>query len=309
MKQKNQCIVFGGNGFIGSHLVKKLISLNYPVIVVSRENLQKKNNLQDISKIKYIKGDIKNIKLISSIIDKDVYVFDLVTSSVPATSSLEAISEIQSHIKLIEISCQKKIKKFIFTSSGGGVYGNKKVMPISELQHLQPSSPHAITKSTIEYFLAHYCNQSKTPYIIYRISNPYGPKQIPKNGFGLIPTLFSNIISNIPPNIYDKGEAIRDFIYIGDLIEAISLSFCKKNKHTVYNLGSGTGTKIIDIWFEIKKITGSKLKPIFLPKRAFDVKKSILDTNRFCQEYNWEPKIKLSKGLRNTWNWIQKNTI
>jgi UDP-glucose 4-epimerase len=305
MKLKNKCIVFGGGGFIGSHLVKKLINLNYPVTVISLGEI-KNNNLKDLTKkIKYIQGDLNDIKLLTNIITPNSYVFDLATSSVPSTSSKEALTEIQSHTKIIEISCEKKVKKIIFTSSGGGVYGNKKHMPISELQHLQPSSPHAIIKSTIEYFLAYHCNQNKISYVIYRISNPYGPRQTPKFGFGLIPTLFANTISNTPPNLYDNGHAIRDFIYIDDLIDAITVSFCKKNKYNVYNIGSGQGTKIIDVWSEIKKITDSELNPNFLPKRIFDVKKSVLDIKRFSQEYDWKSKTKLNQGLINTWEWIK----
>jgi len=305
MKQKDRCLIVGGGGFIGSHLVKKLLNLNYPVTVLSLGKPQNNNNLKDVlQKIKYIEGDINNIDLLSQAITQDTYIFDLVTSSVPSTLAAQALTEIQSHIKLIEISCQKKSKKIIFTSSGGGVYGHKKNMPISELHHLQPSSPHAIGKSTIEYFLAYYCNQNQIPYITYRISNPYGPGQTPKTGFGLIPTLFANVISKTPPNLYDQGNAVRDFIYINDLIEAIAISFSKKNQYPVYNIGSGTGTKIIDVWSEIKKITNSDLKPNLLPKRAFDIKKYILDIKRFSQEYNWKPTTNLSTGLNQTWDWV-----
>lgn len=305
--KKYKCLVIGGGGFIGSHLVKKLVNQNYPVTILSLGKGQDNNNLKDIiKKIEYIEGNIDDIELLTKIIDKDTYIFDLATSSVPSTTAAEALSDIQSHIKLIELSCQKKVKKFIFTSSGGGVYGFKKDMPISETSHLQPSSPHAIGKATIEYYLAYHCNQHNIPYLIYRISNPYGPGQVPKIGFGLIPTLFANVLSNIPPTLYDNGKAIRDFIYIDDLIEAITISFSKKNKYNIYNIGSEHGTKIIDIWSEIKKITDSKLIPNFQPKRAFDVKKSVLDIKRFNQEYNWKPKTKINEGLLSTWNWIKK---
>ena len=307
MEQKNKCIILGGGGFIGSHLVKKLVNLNFPVTVISLGEIKNNNNLKDIAnKIEYIQGDLSDSNLLTNTITQNSYVFDLATSSVPSTSTEQAISEIQSHVKLIEISCKAKVKKIIFTSSGGGVYGNKKHMPISELQHLQPSSPHAIVKSTIEYFLAYHCNQNKIPYIIYRISNPYGPGQTPKIGFGLIPTLFANTISNTSPTLFDHGKAVRDFIYIDDLIDAITLSFSKKNKHNIYNIGSGYGTKVIDIWSNIRDITNSNLKPIFFSKRIFDVKKSVLDTKRFTQEYNWKSKTKINQGLIYTWNWIKK---
>jgi len=303
---KENCIILGGTGFIGSNLTSRLILEGYPVTVFANTSSNSCSNLDDcISKITFIEGDISNTKLLSKIITKDSYIFDLATSSVPSSSTDQVLDEIRSHVKLIEICCEKKVKKIIFTSSGGGIYGNAKKMPISELHHLQPSSPHAIGKATIEYFLSYTCNQFKIPFIIYRISNPYGQKQIPKTGFGLIPTLFTNIILKTPPILYDDGKAIRDFIYIDDLIEAIKISFAKKSKYTVYNIGYGDGVKIIDIWSKIKKITKSEIEPLFLPKRAFDVKKYILNNKRFCREFKWKPKIKLSVGLQNTWNWIR----
>ena len=309
MIQKNKCLIIGGSGFIGSHLSRKLLYQNYSVTVFSLGNPQNNKNLKEIlHKIEYIEGNINDIDLLTNIITPDSIVFDLATTSVPSTSAKQVLTEIQSHVNLIEISCIKKIKKLIFTSSGGGVYGNKKIMPISELQHLQPSSPHAIGKSTIEYFLEYYSHQNNIPHITYRISNPYGPGQAPKTGFGLIPTLFANVLSNTPPVLYDNGCAVRDFIYIEDLIDAITISFDKKNKHSIYNIGCGTGTKIIDVWSEIKKITQSKLEPILLPKRVFDVKKSVLDIKRFNQEYNWMPKNKLSLGLNQTWDWVRSNS-
>jgi len=305
MALKNNCIVIGGSGFIGNHLARKLLNQYYPVTIFSRSDSQQNTNLSDIiSKISYIKGDIIDSKLLGSIITSDSYIFDLATSSVPASSSAQTFDEIQSHVNLIQFCCQKKVKKIIFASSGGGVYGHKKVMPISEFQHLQPSSPHAIGKCTIEYFLDYYCTQKQIPFVIYRISNPYGPGQTPKTGFGLIPTLFANVLSGTPPTLYDKGQAVRDFIYIDDLIEAITISFSKNNKYNFYNIGSGIGTKIINIWSAIKTITDSKLEPQLLPKRIFDVKKSILDIKRFNQEYNWKPNTKLHKGLNQTWDWV-----
>lgn len=305
---KGNCIVLGGTGFIGSNLTSKLILEGYSVTVFANSSPNSCSNLSDcINKITFIEGDISNTKLLSQIITKDSYVFDLAASSVPSTSTDQVLDEVKLHIKLIEICCEKKVKKIIFTSSGGGVYGNTKNMPISELHHLQPSSPYGIGKATIEYFLSYICNQNQTPFVIYRISNPYGPKQVPKVGFGLIPTLFTNILLNESPNLYDNGKAIRDFIYIDDLIEAIIVSFTKKNKHTIYNIGNGNGIKIIDIWSEIKKITKSEIEPNFLPKRVFDVKKYILDTKRFCNEFKWKPKTKLSTGLNITWKWVLLN--
>lgn len=304
------CLIFGGGGFIGSHLAKKLVSKGAKVTVFSLGNLKDNPNLAEIAnKINYINGDISDRSLLNKVITKDSYVFDLATSTVPATSAHKSIDEIKPHINIFKISCRKKVKKIIFTSSGGGVYGKKKRMPITEIHHLQPSSPHSIAKATIEYLLAYYSQIYQTPYIIYRISNPYGPNQIPKEGFGLVPTLFSKVLKNLSPPLYDYGRAIRDFIYIDDLIEAISLSCFLDNKHYTYNIGSGIGRKTIEVWQIIKTITGSPLSPTLLPKREFDIKRYVLDIKRFSSEFNWTPKTELNEGLQKTWEWIRNNQI
>jgi len=224
-----ECLLIGGGGFIGSNLAKELISQDHRVTIFSLGEAKYNQNLTDIlPQIRYIEGDIKDTALLKNSIKKDHYVFDLAASSIPSSTPDDAISDIFNHTHLFEIACQKKVSKIIFASSGGGVYGNKEKMPISELQHLQPSSPHSISKATLEYYLDYFAKQSQTPYLVYRISNPYGPNQSPKPGFGLVPTLFHHVLSNTPPTLFDNGQAIRDFIYIEDLVKAISCSFDKK---------------------------------------------------------------------------------
>lgn len=303
-----ECLLIGGGGFIGSNLAKELIFQNHRVTIFSLGEAKNNQNLTNIlPQIRYIEGDIKDIALLKNSIKKDHYVFDLAASSIPSSTPNEAISDILNHTHLFEIACQKKVNKIIFASSGGGVYGNKEKMPISELQHLQPSSPHSISKATLEYYLDYFAKQSQIPYLIYRISNPYGPYQSPKPGFGLVPTLFHHVLNNTPPTLFDNGEAIRDFIYAEDLVKAISCSFDKNNHFNTYNIGSGKGTKTIEVWHKIKEITDSKLEPNFLPRRQYDVKKYILDINRISKEFKCTPKININIGLENTWKWIKSN--
>lgn len=301
------CLLIGGGGFIGSNLAEELVSQGHNVTIYSLGESKKNQNLINIlSKIRYIQGDIKNLNLIKKTIKKNDYVFDLATSSIPSSTPDETINDILNHTHLFDIACQKKASKIIFASSGGGVYGNKTKMPISETQYLQPSSPHSISKATLEFYLDYFAKQNETPYLIYRISNPYGPKQTPKPGFGLIPTLFHHVLNNTQPTLFDNGQAVRDFIYIDDLVKAISSSFYKNNLFNTYNIGSGKGTKIIDIWENIKKITNTEINPLFFPKRSFDVKKYILNTKRFSTEYKWKLQTNLYRGLKTTWGWLNR---
>jgi UDP-glucose 4-epimerase len=246
--------------------------------------------------------DIQNPSSYKTLIQEKDYVFDLAAPSEPYSSMLHPNDEVKNHIlphmQLIEYACQKKVRKYIFFSSGGGVYGKKPSIPVSEKAILDPVSPYTISKVTIEFFLAYCARVSKTKYLIYRLSNPYGPGQKKKPGFGVIPTLFDHIKKNTVPTLYSQGNLMRDFIYIDDAIEAILKSFNVKNQSQIYNLGSGKGTKIKDIWRTMRKLTNTKMKAHYEEKRPIDVESIILDISRFKKEYKWKPKTLLEDGLR-----------
>ena len=301
-----RCVVFGGGGFLGSHLVEQLLKKNFPVIVFARGSKTDNQNLSSVmSRIEFIKGDFNNFRLVSRIIKPNDVVFDLIASSVPFSSMQLPIEEIKkhifSHVQLIKTAAEKRVKKIIFFSSGGAVYQEKDMKPVSEKTLLQPASPHAISKTTIEYYLNYFSHIHQTPYLIYRLSNPYGPRQVAHKGFAIVPTLFNKVIKNKRPTLFNHGGIIRDFIYVDDAIEAITKSFNKKNQYSVYNIGSGRGTSLKTLWLEIQKITQTSLKPKYQPKRPIDRQAIILNINRFKHEYRWQPKINLPEGLKKTW--------
>ena len=236
--KKSRCIIFGGGGFIGSHLVKSLVNKGYSIYVFTLGSKHEQNNLKNVIKhINLIKGDFNDANSLRKFIKPGDIIFDLVAFSVPSSSFASPVDEINKHIyphvNLFEVAFQKKVKKIIFLSSGGGVYGEKKIMPISELSLTKPISPHSIAKLTIEYYLQYFSRLYRIPILIYRVSNAYGPRQIPKDGFGIIPAMFFNILRKKRPILFDHGKIIRDFIYIDDLTEAIAMSFDKKNKFNV----------------------------------------------------------------------------
>lgn len=310
--KSNRCIVFGGGGFIGSHLTETLLKNRYSVTVFSRKSNSALKNLSKVMKdIRFIEGDFNNIVSVKKIIRSGDIVFDLIASSVPFSSTQSPVEEINhhifSHVRFIKIACKKKVKKIIFFSSGGGVYGDKKKLPISEDELLQPISPHAIGKIAIEYYLDYYSKMYNVPYIIYRLSNPYGPRQISEKGFAIVPTLFSHALKNKPPILFNHGNLVRDFIFIEDVIEATIKSFDKNNKFNLYNIARGKGTNLNELWNIIKEISNTNVVPVFVKKRAFDINSVYLNIDRFSHEYLWKPKISLNIGLKKTWEWINKS--
>ena len=302
---KKRCVVFGGGGFIGSYLTEALTNNDYKVVTYSRGSKKDYLNLANVlNKITFIKGDIENIKFVKKIVKPNDIVFNLTSPSLPITSMNNPLDEIKGHIftnvLFVQTLFKIGIKKYVFVSSGGGVYGQKKKFPIGESVALLPSSPHAIAKACIEFYLNYFSKIYGIPILIYRISNAYGPRQSLQNGFGIIPTIVNRINKNSRPTLFNKGRTIRDFIYIDDLIHAIMISFDKKTKHQIYNLGSGRGTSLNTIWKTLKRLLGVKIEPIYGERRPIDVEKVILDIGRFSKEFKWKPKFSIGRGLKKT---------
>lgn len=302
---KKRCVLFGGGGFIGSYLTETLIDRNFEVLVYARGSKKDYFNLSNvINKITFVKGDINDTRLIRKIVKPNDYVFDLVSSSLPMTSMNKPIDEIKyhiySHVFLAQTTFKSGIKKYIFASSGGGIYGEQKKFPIPESSIMLPSSPHAIAKASIEFYLNYFSKIYNIPILIYRISNPYGARQNTPTGFGIVSTIIKYIRNNTSPKLFNNGNIIRDFIYIEDLIKAIAISFDKKTKYNLYNIGSGQGTSINAVWNILSSLLNSKIKPTYRQKRVIDVNKVILDISRFSKEFGWTPKFDINKGLKKT---------
>ena len=298
-------VILGASSFIGRQLLQRLSSDKYTVTAfIKNTSLRTSDSLFANQNISTITGDYQDPSVLKNLFHKGDIVFNLISSSTPNSSAQQPVDEVTNHIdpqvRLIETACKANIAKLIFFSSGGGIYGNDTTNKRTETDAIHPSSPHSIAKATIEYYQNYFCKKYGVPSLIYRLSNPYGPGQVQKPGFGLIPTLFEHAINNTSPRLYDNGLAVRDFIYIDDLLDAIMCSYDKNNEFETYNIGSGVGTQIKQVWELIKQITQSETQPIYLPKREFDIHSNVLDIQRFAGEFGWEPKIQLIEGLKKT---------
>lgn len=299
---KKRCVVFGASGFIGKYLVNELIKNSFPVLVVGRDE----NKLKQIfdkhkSGLEFTESDFFNPNQCAALLKENDIVFDLVTTSVPATSVDNPIKEIEHnvipHINFFIKACEKKVNKIIFTSSGGSIYGDIIDKPFKENDLPKPQTPHAIGKLTVEHYLKYLCRKNKIDFTIFRISNPFGIGQKNVSGFGVVPTFLECIENNKAPILYNSGNLIRDFIHVQDVVEAIVLSLNKINKHNVYNLGSGIGISVKELWEILKKVNKSDLNAILEKDRGFDIKKVILDISRFSGEFNWKPRINIKKSI------------
>jgi UDP-glucose 4-epimerase len=217
-------LVTGGAGFIGSHLVDRLIKENHRVVIVDNLSTGKKEFIN--SKAKFYKLDIKSPK-IKAVFQKEKpnFVFHLAAQKSVLFSLRNPIIDAQINIvgslNIIENSISTGVKKFIFTSTGGAIYGQTKLIPSLETTPETPNSPYGLAKLTIDYYLNNYFSKvKKLNFVSLRLANVYGPRQDPLGEAGVIAVFVSNLLKNQPCYIYGSGKQTRDFVYVDDVISA-----------------------------------------------------------------------------------------
>lgn len=305
---KESCIIFGGGGFIGSHIAEDLLRNDLKVTVFDKLNSSKKNVQHILDKIDFIEGDFNNEIDISKTLKGKDYVVHLVSSTVPATSNLNTFYDVESNLisslHLFEKCIEFGIKRVIFISSGGTIYGNPLILPINEKHPTDPISSYGIIKLTIEKYLYFYNILKGLDYKILRFSNPYGERQNPFLTQGLIAHLLYKIKNGETIEIWGDGKVVRDYFYIKDGARSIYRAIKDKSKNRIYNISSNKGLSINQILERFRKVLNLEFDVKYLPARKFDVKANILD-NRLAERFlKWKPDYSFNEGLKNTWRYF-----
>lgn len=306
-------IVFGADGFIGKHLTRALAADERNSIIAFDRFADYANGepheFNSFTNITVKSGDFFNRNDVCSVLAGADYVFHLVSATNPASSINDPLIDIDLNLRasvdLFKACVDAGVKKVIFPSSGGTVYGDVSNPIISEDINAQPRSPYGIVKLAIEHYLRYFKSTFELDYVVYRIANPYGPGQNIYGKQGVIPIFMHKAISNEPIQIYGDGSMVRDYIYISDLIDMIVGSFVKENKYNEYNLGSGKGESIEEVVGAIEKCTGLNLQKDYQPAPASFVQKIVLDTKRFTDEFGIAPKISIEQGMEKTWEYVK----
>ncbi len=306
-----RCLVVGGNGFIGSHLSERLLREGYEVAVLDRFK-SGVNNLKEISgQIEIFRGSYLDQELLRTAMKGMDYVFHYASSTTPATSIADPDYEIESNllgsVRLLQIARDEGVKKVIFPSSGGTIYGEPKRLPVREEDCALPSNPYAISKWAVERYLHHFHELYGLDYLILRYSNPYGERQSPYGKQGVIPIFLNRIKHNQRPVIYGDGSMVRDYIYINDIIDATSILFERVIKDKVFNVGSGIGVSLNEIIKTMYSIFGEEIRPIYeINSSRTYVTSIVLDIAKIETKTGWKPSTSIEEGIRKTWIWIKR---
>ncbi|NOI03336.1 NAD-dependent epimerase/dehydratase family protein [Vibrio kanaloae] len=302
-----KCLVLGANGFVGRSLVKDLIPYFEQVTTFSLD-LSKEIQLEGVENI--VADFFDKEALQKALVDVDV-VIHLITTMTPISSNQAPLQDIEQNlsgsVRLLELCCAEGVKKVIYLSSGGTVYGDLSTVERADETHVtDPSCSYGITKLAFEKYLNLFKRLYDLDSIVLRVSNPYGPLQSCKNSQGVIASFIDKSVNNAPLQVWGDGTAIRDFIYIDDLNSAIIKSVFYKGEKRVFNIGSGADTSINDVIDCLRKTSQSKIYVDYLKEGKVGVSRSVLDISLAKRELDWEPMFDLNRGLRNTVDYIDK---
>ncbi len=304
----DKVIVTGGAGFIGSHLVDKLIAENFDVSVIDNLTTGKKENVN--RRARFFKADIR-AKTIPRLINKikPQYIFHLAAqASVPVSLAkplFDAEVNVLGSINVLEAAKATRIKKFIFVSTGGAIYGDASLIPTPETEPAKPLSPYGEAKLTIERYLEFYQERFGLPYIVLRLANVYGPRQDASWESGVISIFIRQLLEKKILSVHGDGKQTRDFVYVDDLAAALLLAL--KHGRGIYNIGTGIETSVIDLVRILGNIAGYPPKVQYTKARGMeDVRFSALSASLAKRELGWQPKFSLAQGLAETYKWFEE---
>ncbi len=300
-------LLIGGGGFIGTHIVEQLDCKQHKITVFNRSKNRFAEELKDI---KYIYGDFSDTDAIRKALEGIDIVYHLLSTTVPSTADNDPLHDAQSNligtIKLLDTLQGSSVKRIIYSSSGGTVYGNPKYIPIDEKHPLSPIGSYGIIKVAIESYIQLYAKKLNLSYLIIRPSNPYGPYQNFEGVQGVISTFLYKEIQEESLTVWGDGKAIRDYIYISDIADFF-IKAGLTDIEGVFNLGSGEGHSVNDIITNIGQITGLKTNVEYIEADTFNVNEVVLDISKAWNTFAWKPKISLKEGMFMHYEWIKDN--
>lgn len=304
-------LITGGAGFIGSNLAHALVD-NNEITIVDDLSMGKKENIADID-VKFYEHDVCDHEFMHQLLSENKfdYIYYLAAVSSVADSVVRPLEthrvNQESVLDTLEYLRVNKlpIKRFLFTSSAA-IYGNLPDFPKSEDSHVQPLTPYAVDKYASERFTIDYGNLYGLPTVAVRFFNVYGPRQNPDSPYSGVLSIITKCMKNNQPfTLYGDGSQTRDFVYVGDVVDALIKISTETKESTVYNIADGGETPLIDVIHTYEDISGVKLNISYKENRSGDISKSKADISKL-RKIGFEPSWSLHEGLKKYWDYYSK---
>src|SRR5882757_7017298 len=304
-------LVLGGSGFLGSHIVDKFLAEKHDVAVY---DLYPERFRRSPAGIKFHIGDFGNVGALDELIATGFdAIIHCVSTTTPKSSNESPEFDIQSNVigtlYLLDLCVKHKIGKLVFLSSGGTVYGDigDKDM-VDETHAVRPMCSYGVSKLTIEHYLDVYRHLRGLNYVALRLSNPYGERQSPLRALGALTVFLHRTLKRQNIEIWGDGSVTRDFIYVGDVANAVFLATTEPISG-VFNVGTGTGSSLRDILTQITNVVGTAPTVDWLASRSFDVPRIVLDASKLKKTTDWQVRTSLQDGVSMTADWLRGSDI
>ena len=303
-------LVTGGAGFIGSHLVEELLSNENEILIFDNCLTGKKENLDIKGNFKFINDDFGSENSLEEIerFNPDICFHLAAQSSVVVSVENPALDfehNILQPIKLIQVLLKSNCKKFVFTSSGGTIFGEPTTIPTAEEDYAdEPESPYGVAKKRLNELIKIMTKSANLKYSILNLSNVYGPRQDPYGEAGVVAIFTKKYLNNEEPTVYGDGEQTRDYIYVKDVVSALIKASLIEENHFL-NIGTGVETSVNDLVNSMKIQFNSQINPIYKPAREGELKRSVLNNTKAKEDLDWKAEYSLDRGMKEVFNWLR----
>jgi UDP-glucose 4-epimerase len=299
-------LVTGGAGFIGSWVADSYIDSGHEILIFDDLSSGRRENIPD--KAQFTEGDIRDSGLVEKIIaDYKPDVVNHHAAQIDVRKSVEnpaydAGINIIGTLNLLESSVRYGVRKFVFASTGGAIYGEPEKLPADETIPPMPISPYGTSKYAVEKYMEYYKAVHSLDFVALRYSNVYGPRQNPHGEAGVLAIFCSRILSGKPCLIYGDGSQTRDYVYVGDVARANLKALDAPSGS--FNIGTQVETSVNDLVSELGNASGMDFKVEHADARAGEVQRISLDVGLAESALGWKPQVFLKEGIKNTWEWF-----
>lgn len=299
-------LITGGAGFIASHLADRLLEAGHNVVIIDNLSTGKKTNIP--AGAQFIERDIRDKKIgeIFAKIHCD-FVFHFAAQKNVRHSVQDPCNDADINIigslNILEQAVKNKVRKCIFASTGGAIYGDATEIPTTENYPAHPTAPYGISKLATEQYLDYYRTVHKLKSIVLRLANVYGPRQDPAGEAGVIAIFIEQLLQNKQPTIFGDGKQTRDFVYVSDVTHA-ALSATESRFNGSVNIGTGIETSVNTLYTSLQNLTRKNIAPLHGQLQSGEQLRSCLSPLLAKRILNWQPQITLEEGLKETIQWF-----
>ena len=295
-------LVTGGAGFIGSHVVDRLVEEGHHVVVVDNLSSGKRKNVNRAANL--YKLDIQSGRIERVFRNERPNVVIHLAAQISVRRSVEdpvfdAQVNVLGTMNVLQQAVRHGARKVVFSSSGGAIYGEQETYPAPESHATKPLSPYGISKLCGENYLSYFQRISGIQVVSLRYANVYGPRQDPEGEAGVVAIFIQKMLNNEQPIINGNGRQTRDFVFVDDVAEA-NLAALGQDSQGVYNVGTGAETSINELFRMLASLMGSACKEVHGPAKSGEQMRSVIDPSKIRQELGWDPKAELTDGLKKT---------